>query len=214
MLEIRLLGGFDVRSDGNSVRIPSRPAQALFAYLTLNPGIAHRREKLAGLLWPESTEESARDYLRHALWRIRKSFPSQTNFLVADEMAISLDLPKDARIDTRSIENLGESAAAAELEAALGAYQGELLPGFYEEWIVLEREHLQAVYEHNMARLMALLHGEGRWQEILEWGERWVSLGQKPEPAYRALMSAHAALGEMSKVAATYERCEKALHEF
>ncbi|HEY6073454.1 MAG TPA: BTAD domain-containing putative transcriptional regulator [Anaerolineales bacterium] len=94
------------------------------------------------------------------------------------------------------------------------AYQGELLPGFYEEWIVLEREHLQAVYEHNMARLMALLHGEGRWQEILEWGERWVSLGQKPEPAYRALMSAHAALGEMSKVAATYERCEKALHEF
>ena len=45
-------------------------------------------------------------------------------------------------------------------------------------------------------------------------GERWVSLGQKPEPAYRALMSAHAALGEMSKVVATYDRCEKALREF
>ncbi len=64
-----------------------------------------------------------------------------------------------------------------------------------------------------MARLMSLLEEQKRWLDILEWGERWIKLGQKPEPAYRALMSAHAAKGDMSKVAATYERCVKSLKE-
>src|SRR5215207_6964690 len=52
------------------------------------------------------------------------------------------------------------------------------------------------------------------WLDILDWGERWIRLGQKPEPAYRALMLAHSAEGDMSKVAATYERCVKSLREF
>jgi len=60
---------------------------------------------------------------------------------------------------------------------------------------------------------MSLLHDEKRWLDILDWGERWIKLGQRPEPAYRALMSAHAAKGDMSKVVATYERCVKALKE-
>ncbi|HKY56193.1 MAG TPA: BTAD domain-containing putative transcriptional regulator, partial [Anaerolineales bacterium] len=95
----------------------------------------------------------------------------------------------------------------------LSEYQGELLPGFYDEWVVLEREHLNSIYEHKMARLMSLLQDEKRWLDILEWGERWIKLGQKPEPAYRALMLAHAAKGDMSKVAATYERCVKSLRD-
>src|SRR5215218_10204998 len=65
-----------------------------------------------------------------------------------------------------------------------------------------------------MARLMSLLQNEKRWLDILDWGERWIKLGQKPEPAFQALMSAHAAKGDMSKVAATYERCVRSLHEF
>ena len=72
-LEVRLLGTFRVKSGTKIVALTSRPAQSLFAYLILNAGTSYRREKLAGQLWPDSTEESARDYLRHALWRIRKS---------------------------------------------------------------------------------------------------------------------------------------------
>ena len=63
MLGIRLLGKFEVKRDGKLVTIPSRSAQTLFAYLVLTVVTAHRREKLAGMLWPDSTEESARDYL-------------------------------------------------------------------------------------------------------------------------------------------------------
>ena len=50
MLEIRLLGTFEVSHKKRLINIPSRKAQSLFAYLNLSPGVAHRREKLAGLL--------------------------------------------------------------------------------------------------------------------------------------------------------------------
>jgi DNA-binding SARP family transcriptional activator len=54
MLHVRLLGQFDLRSDGNRVVLPSRAAQSLFAYLILTAGTAHRREKLAGQFWPDT----------------------------------------------------------------------------------------------------------------------------------------------------------------
>jgi predicted ATPase/DNA-binding SARP family transcriptional activator len=218
MLEVRLLGKFDVRRDGKTIAITSRPAQSLFAYLILNAGTSHRREKLAGLLWPDSLEETARDNLRHALWRIRKALPAsqqpKTEYLLTHDLSIAFNGSANYWLDAAELEKVSEDASADDLIAILSAYQGELLPGFYDEWVGLEREHLYSVFEHHMARLMSLLQNENRWLDILDWAERWIKLGQKPEPAYRALMSAHATKGDMSKVAATYERCVKSLREF
>ncbi len=53
MLEVHLLGSFEITYRKEIVAILSRPAQSLFAYLILSAGTSHRREKLAGLLWPE-----------------------------------------------------------------------------------------------------------------------------------------------------------------
>src|SRR5215216_5711427 len=216
MLEVRLLGTFEVHHSEKPINIASRPAQSLFAYLILSAGTSHRREKLAGMLWPDSLEETARDNLRHALWRMRKALEaaSSVRFLHADDLTIGFESSSEYWLDTAALEKLSDSASADELMAVLSAYQGELLPGFYDEWVVLEREHLYSIFEHHMARLMSLLQDEKRWLDILDWGERWIKLGQKPEPAYRALMSAHAAKGDMSKVAATYERCVKSLKEY
>ena len=215
MLEVRLLGMFDVKYKKKTVNISSRPAQSLFAYLTQSAGTSHRREKLAGMLWPDSLEETARDNLRHALWRLRKAFPSElaSVYLLADDLSIAFNASTEYWLDAAALETLQESAATEELITTLSEYRGELLPGFYEEWVVLEREHLHSIFEHHMARLLARLEEERRWLDILEWGERWIKLGQKPEPAYRALMKAHGAKGDMSKVAATYARCVKSLKE-
>ena len=216
MLEVRLLGKFEVRQDGKTIAITSRPAQSLFAYLILSAATAHRREKLAGMLWPDSLEETARSNLRSALWKIRKAFPSSTSpkYLLADDLTIAFNASAEYWLDAAELEKVNENVSADELMTTLSLYHGELLPGFYDEWVVLEREHLSSVFEHHMARLMSSLENEDRWLDILEWGERWIKLGQKPEPAYRALMIAHAAKGDMSKVAATYERCINSLHEF
>ncbi|HET9588053.1 MAG TPA: BTAD domain-containing putative transcriptional regulator, partial [Anaerolineales bacterium] len=216
MLKVRLLGGFEVGHNGKSITITSRPAQSLFAYLILSAGTFHRREKLAGLLWPDSFEETARNNLRHALWRVRKAIKSASSasYLQANDLAIAFNASADYWLDVSELEKLDENVSTDELIPALSEYRGELMPGFYDEWVVLEREHLNSLFEHHMARLLSLLQDEKRWLDILDWGERWIRLGQKPEPAYRALMSAHAAKGDMSKVAATYERCIKSLREY
>jgi predicted ATPase/DNA-binding SARP family transcriptional activator len=215
MLEVRLLGNFDIRRGKKTVSIPSRPAQSLFAFLILNPGKAFRREKLAGQLWPESTEESARDYLRHALWRIRKALPASSgSYLQSDDLTISFHGSSDYWLDAAALRDAKETGPIDQLAQALAGYAGELLPGFYDEWVVLEREHLQAVYERKVGCLLDLLDKAGRWQDVLVWAEKWIALGQKPESAYRQLMSAHAALGDLVKVATTFERCMKSLAKF
>ena len=211
-----MLGKFEVKRNRKPVTISSRPAQSLFAYLILSAGTLHRREKLAGMLWPDSLEDTAREKLRHALWRIRKALPSEPNteYLLTDDLSIAFNASAEYWLDLSSLDKLDEDASTDEIISVLSAYQGELLPGFYDEWVMLEREHINSVFEKKMARLMSLLQEEKRWLDILDWGERWIKLGQKPEAAYRALMTAHAAKGDMSKVAAVYERCVRSLKEF
>src|SRR6266540_524779 len=179
MLEVHLLGTFEIRYKKKVISITSRPAQSLFAYLIFSAGTAHRREKLAGILWPDSLEETARDNLRHALWRIRKALPSnpKAEYLLADDLSIAFNASAEYWLDADALEKLNESTSAGELIAVLTEYQGELLPGFYDEWVVLEREHLSSIFEHHMARLMSLLQDERRWLDILDWGERWIKLG-------------------------------------
>ncbi|UCF28099.1 MAG: hypothetical protein JSW42_16005 [Chloroflexota bacterium] len=218
MLEIRLLGQFDIQHNSLPVVVPSRSAQSLLAYLLLNTGISHRREKLAGLLWPESSEANARSYLRKALWQVRKSLAADRmageEYLLADDITICFNPKADYWLDADAIRaRLTETKSIEEQIEAVSAYQGELLPGFYEEWVLLERERLRAVFEHKLQLLLDSLVEEGRWAETFEWGERWIALGSMPEPAYRALMIAHAALGDNAKVAATYERCVQTLRE-
>jgi WD40 repeat protein/DNA-binding SARP family transcriptional activator len=215
VLEIRLLGQFDVRLGGAPVDIPSRPAQSLLAYLLLNPGIAHRRERLAGLLWPDATDANSRGYLRKALWHLRKALPDSASngrgYWQIDEIAIAFNARAEYWLDTAALEAKAEGGGLEAQMQRAAVYRGELLPGFYDEWAVLERERLQALFEQQMSQLLEGLIAAGLWPAVLEWGERWIALGGAPEPAYRALMAAHGSRGDLASMAAVYQRCVEGL---
>ena len=83
-----------------------------------------------------------------------------------------------------------------DLIEAVSTYHGELLPGFYEEWVFADRDRLFAFFEAKVARLLEILQNEGRWAEIPDWAMRWIAVGHWPEPAYRALMLAYANNGD------------------
>jgi ABC-type oligopeptide transport system substrate-binding subunit/DNA-binding SARP family transcriptional activator len=213
MLQARLLGQYEIRIDGQPVIIPSRPSQSLFAYLLLHPNKSHRREKLAGQFWPAASESNARSYLRHELWRIRKALgPGADERVKSDDLGIAYHPQPGDQLDVDAFEACSEEVVPTDtLLLAVSAYGGELLPGFYEEWVVLARERLQAAFERKLGRLLDRLLAERRWNEALEWGEYWLASGGNPEPAYRALMLAHAALGNLAGAAAQYQRCVEAL---
>jgi len=212
MLEVRLLGKFEVLLGGEPVEIPSRPAQSLLSYLMLNAGVAHRREKLAGLLWPDSDETNARSNLRHALWRLRKAIGDE--YFDSDKVAIRFNPDSDYQLDVDILKDQpSEAGTSDDLIPIVSVYEGDLLPGFFDEWVTLEREGLRAVFEDRIQNLVDQLVEEGRWREAREWAEFWISQGQSPEPAYRALMVAHSGLGDFSGVALAYQRCVETLKQ-
>jgi len=215
-LKIYLLGQFKLQAEDRLIELPSRPAQSLLAYLALNAGVAHRREKLASLLWPEATENNARSYLRQALWRIRKSLESAPlsadAFLQISDISVTFDDQSDYWLDAYRLLETIEAVADEELIETLDLYRGELLPGFYDEWVVLERDRLENAYHQKMNLLLERLIQSEYWDEVLEWGEEWIRFGYAPEPAFRYMMQAHAGLGNQGMVNTTYQRCVESLN--
>jgi ABC-type oligopeptide transport system substrate-binding subunit/DNA-binding SARP family transcriptional activator/energy-coupling factor transporter ATP-binding protein EcfA2 len=218
MLEVRLLGRFEVQLDDVPLVIASRPAQSLLAYLLLNGSAPQRREQIAGLLWSDTTDANARRSLRQALWQLRRAFSVPHSpageFFLTDDVTVSFNAEVDHWLDVDAVTaKVANGVTADELIGMVSHYKGELLAGFYDEWVCLERERVQAVFEHKMKLLLDRLVDARRWEEILDWGERWIALGHTPEPAYRALMIAHARLGDAAQMATVYQRCVAALRD-
>jgi predicted ATPase/DNA-binding SARP family transcriptional activator len=211
MLNIVLFGEFEIRQDGKPVELSSRPAQTLLAYLLLNRETAHRRERLAGILWPDVMESSARQSLRNALWHLRRAIGEA--YLLADKTSLAFNTAAPYTLDVAVLEREPIPEDLDDLIQVLSLYKGDLLPGFYEDWILLERERLRAVFERRMQSLLESLAEANRWPDLLVWAERWIAMGHVPEPAFRALMTAHAGLGDLARVATSYRRCVQALED-
>jgi predicted ATPase/DNA-binding SARP family transcriptional activator len=210
LLQVKLLGKFEVRVNGQPVEIQMRAAQSLLAYLMLNAGTPHRREQLAGLFWPDRIDTKARHNLRQILWRLRKVIGEK--YLTADDLTVAFDAAADYWLDAQVLDRKIEaSTSTADLIAAVSVYGGEPLPGFYDEWVLLERERLQAAFNSKMTVLIDRLIEAQRWDEVMKWGERWITVEHSPEAAYRALIIAYGARGDASQAAAAYQRCEEAL---
>jgi DNA-binding SARP family transcriptional activator len=207
VLEISFLGQFEIRINGKVTEVSSGPARKLLAYLVLGRDTKHPREKLGGLLWPESSEKSARKNLRQALWQLRNDLGEEHLFVDTQTLAFNTDV--DFWFDVAQLE----SNEQLDGNRLLGLYKGELLPGYYEDWVQLERDRLEALFDRSMEARIADGIEERSWLDVLDWSERWIALGRSPEAAFRALMIAHASRGDLSKVESVYQRCLKALQQ-
>lgn len=212
MLDVHLLGQFEIKRDGEPIKLSSHAAQLLLAYLILHAGSRQKREKLAGVLWPEEEEPIARRRLRQTLWRLRKAIGGE--YLLVDKASIGFDASSDYCLDVEELRNeIKWDEASDDLIPNLPKYAGELLPGFYSEWVTREREQLQSLFEARMQILLGRLLNDRRWMEVVECGEQWIALGGISEPAYRAVMIAHSALGDLPHVSEVYSRCLEALRD-
>src|SRR4051812_13489620 len=79
-LEHYFLGPFRVAVDGATLTgFATDKVRALLAYLAVEGHHAHRREALAGLLWPDYPESDALVSLRQALRRLRQALGLTTS---------------------------------------------------------------------------------------------------------------------------------------
>lgn len=218
MLDVRMLGQFDLRANGTRLVIHSRGAQSLFAFLALTIGQILPREHIIGTLWADLPEMEGRRHLRQELWHIRQALTEQSlyadEFILADEFTLGLNHDASIRLDTLEFEHgASEKETIADVITRASLYRGELLPGFYQDWVAPERERFAGLYEATMCDLLRMLVEAERWHCVVEWAENWISISRTPEPAFCALMSAYNALHDTSKVLESYARCCAALAE-
>ncbi len=166
--EFQFLGRLSARRDGQVItRFASSRVASLLACLALFPQRDHPREELIDLLWPDSDLAAGRLNLRVALASLRRQMEPPDvppgSVVAADRATIRLR-PAAFRCDVPAFEAAVREAARAlspaekraALDRAVALFSGELLPGFYDEWVLEERERLNALYEDACRQQAAL----------------------------------------------------------
>lgn len=143
---VHVLGRFEI-DDGRQrlTRLRSRAAMALLARLALAPQRAHGREELAALLWPEASAQACRSRLRQTLSLLRAVLepPGAPGVLLVDRRVLRV-APGALWCDAVAFE---AALRGPQPDTAHRLWRGDLLPGFYDEWIGEERLRLAALHD-------------------------------------------------------------------
>lgn len=209
-VSLSLLGGFEMRVDGERVPVPSS-AQRVLAFLGLHPG-SLARVFVAGHLWIDASDERAAAALRTALWRLG----ALGSLLVSCE-GRSLRLNPRTQIDvddsTRIARTILDNASAIPSPVAFGRLRDarELLPDWYDDWILVERERMRQLRLHALEELCRRSSAAGRHVEATEAGLAAVESEPLRESAHRALIAAHLAQGNTVDALRQYHVCRRLL---
>ena len=160
---VQLLGGLQVRrGDVSLTNLSSRSVGALLARLALYPQRNHAREELVELLWPGVTLDVGRNRLRQALFTLRRLLeppgPVPAPVIAADRLGLRV-VPGAFDCDALQFERCVQQGRHAE---ACALYAGDLLPGFYDDWINDERLRLAALFERAQVAVPANDDGSDR----------------------------------------------------
>ena len=172
-LRVELLGGFRVLADGRDApRPPNARQQQLVAFLVLHARNAPvPRQRVAGTLWPESSDAQALTNLRRELHHLREGWPRLESRI--DGESRTLAWRPDARtvVDIVAFEEAVDRGLARRPRCAGrgGTFvQGDVLPDCTSEWIDADRERLRQRATSALRRLVALLEQEHAFGEAIE----------------------------------------------
>ncbi|MBI5714097.1 MAG: tetratricopeptide repeat protein [Chloroflexi bacterium] len=207
LIRLYLLDSFRIERDSKTIHLPTRKVESLLAYLALFPG-QHSCEQLAALLWGDSTDEQARHSLRTALAAISKALDDA---LIADRESVQLNPDMNFWIDVKEIEGL-EIRDSSNLQSLISNYH-DLLPNFYDEWIVRERERLRAIYLDALLQLAQHNRSSSDYARAIETAQRVLAADRANEKAHQHLMFCFAVQGDRIAALKQYDEYTKILRE-
>lgn len=212
-LQVFLLGGFQAHlSPGRPLAFHAKKAQALVAVLAVRPGERHTRQKLAALLWGDTSDKQAANSLRQTLFMLRKTLAGTSSALVETDRAIAF-MADAIDVDVVSFERLVAEGTPDALERATELYRGDFLDGLdvneapFEEWLRTERERLREQAVEAFARLLAHHVNACDWTHAIGTATRLLGIDPAQEPVHRALMRVYARQGRRASALRQYELC-------
>jgi DNA-binding SARP family transcriptional activator/predicted ATPase len=228
-LRLSLLGPFQAMLDECPItEFKSNKVRALLAYLAVEQDRPHRREVLAGLLWPDWPDRDALSNLRYTLSSLRKAIGDRhadPPFLLITRDTLQFNTASNCWLDvaafTEAVQaDKADPSAVDQLERAVTFYQGSFLEGFsvgdspgFEEWALLTRERLARLMSSALHRLAAAYEQRGEYETAQSHARKQVELEPWDEGAHRQLMRALALDGQRSAALAQYETCCRLLIE-
>ena len=192
-VKLGLLQGFRLERDGENSELPLG-IQRLVAFLAI-----HNRPLLrlfvAGNLWIDSSEEHANANLRTALWRLhRLGFPlveaTRSHLSLAPGVVVDLH-----ELSRRARQVLRHEVAPTRKNVDAILSGGDLLPDWYDEWVVVEREQFRQLRLLALETMCTELSAAGSYAMAVEAGLACIAAEPLRESAHRALIGAHLAEG-------------------
>jgi DNA-binding SARP family transcriptional activator len=204
---LTLIGDFAMRH--NECRVEVAPnSQRLICFLALQRHPV-RRAYVSGTLWCDSAEPKASASLRSALWRV----PAPAGRPVVCASSTQIWLNPDVQVDlraaiSRATEVIDEHIDRAELVAVareLCALGDEVLVGWYDDWLILERERFRQLRLHALDRVGDGLLSAGRYYDALQVGLVAVAAEPLRESAHRLIVRTHLAEGNIAEAIHQYD---------
>ena len=170
---------------------------AVLAILAVARGRPVGRERLLGLLWPEQTAESARHSLSEAIYVLRKELGDDALLPAGGDVALN------GEVVGSDVARFEAALEAGDAEAAVRAYGGPFLDGFYvadapefERWVDGERDRLARAYAGALEALATAAEAEGSALRAVEWWRRLTAHDPFSSRAALRLVRALDAAGE------------------
>jgi DNA-binding SARP family transcriptional activator len=200
---VHLFGGPYVTMGRQRLEVPEG-SKHLLAFVALRRRRIERNQ-VAGTLWPFGADMRAAGNLRSALWRLRRA---GIDVLVADKW--SLLLRAEALVDlhvmdqwaTRVIEGTPSACDLAISPSLTDAL--DFLPGWYDDWALMERERIRQRLLHALEAVSRRLVHAGDYAGAVEAAMLAISAEPLRESAQRVLIEAHVAEGNLAEARRGY----------
>lgn len=216
-VQIQLLGRFEVHVDGKAVPIRTKKAQALLAFLALNPDNPVPRSRIAEMLWEGAGSRHARHSLRQTLVGLRRTFGEHD---AANLLYDAEDLVLDERVvevDALRFLELAAAESSRELLAAMELYRGDILEGVslresaFDEWLEQERTRFREQAKSSFRRLLDIQRDDGGSDDAIATATRLLAIDPLQEPVHRALMELYVETGKRESALRQFETCRTIL---
>ncbi|MGZ8399259.1 MAG: AfsR/SARP family transcriptional regulator, partial [Gemmatimonadales bacterium] len=176
MLRLQTLGSVFVAADSGQPlggAASQRRTLALLAALAVAGEGGLSRDKIVGLLWPETDSERARHSLTQSLYAARRA-------LEADDLfSVDADVRLNRQRIVCDVNELEAALDAGDLERGVALYAGPFLDGFFlsgapefEKWTSLQRWRLEARVAGALERLAEAEETKGDYRRAVEWRKR------------------------------------------
>ncbi len=225
---IEMLGSLRVSVQNRQIeRFQTIKTGALLSYLALHPGRRHSREAVAELLWPGGEPVAIRNRLNQAVSSLRRQLhPPEggaTPVLIADHHQLTINgetVTTDVQEFQTAITQSGNCGDRAKkirlLKTAISLYRGDLLDGYYEDWLMPQRMQLSDQYSEALETLVKLYSKSGEPDEAIPFAIQRLKLDVQDANTHCTLMDLYLRADRPKSALRQFEelvRCTEAIPE-